>query len=231
MTLGIWQPYLLPYIGYWQLFAAVDRFVLYDNLQYSKQGWINRNRFLRDGTQPFFTVPLKKASDYLNIADRTIADDFEPASLLNAIEAAYGKAPFFEVTFPLVQQVIGARSRNLFEYLHEGIRLVADHLHIRTPVVVSSTIRIDHSLKAQDKVLAICEALGASRYLNGFGGRALYSTEAFAARGVELKFLQRRVTPYEQFGRPFVPDLSIVDVLMFNSPERARAMLLEYDLV
>ena len=60
-TLGIMQPYFLPYIGYWQLLSAVDQFVVYDNIKYTKKGWINRNRFLRDGTDAVFTIPLKGA--------------------------------------------------------------------------------------------------------------------------------------------------------------------------
>src|SRR5205809_1520347 len=102
------QPYFLPYIGYWQLLAAVDRFVGYDNIQYAKKGWINRNRFLRNGADAFFTVPLKKGSDFLDIAERSIADDFDPATLLNPLAAAYRKAPCFAEVFPLIERIVTA---------------------------------------------------------------------------------------------------------------------------
>jgi hypothetical protein len=231
MTLAIMQPYFLPYIGYWQLLAAVDRFVVYDNIQYAKKGWINRNRFLRNGADAFFTVPLKKGSDFLNVADRFLADDFDPATLLNPLAAAYRKAPFFGDVFPLVEAVVTAAPRNLFEYLHHSLVLTARYLDIRTPIVVSSDVPIDHGLKAERKVLAICRALGATRYVNAIGGRELYSAPAFAAQGIDLKFIQSRPIAYPQYDHPFVPGLSIVDVMMFNARDAVRAMLGQCDLV
>ena len=225
------QPYFLPYIGYWQLLAAVDRFVVYDNIQYAKKGWINRNRFLRNGADAFFTLPLKKGSDFLNVVDRAIADDFDPKTLLNPLAAAYRQAPFFSAVFPVIESIVTAAPRNLFEFLHASIVTTASYLEIRTPIVVSSGVAIDHDLRAQNKVLAICEALGATRYVNAIGGRELYSEQAFAERGIELKFIQSRPIVYQQYGNPFVPGLSIVDVMMFNSRDAVRAMLGEYDLV
>jgi hypothetical protein len=230
VTLGIMQPYFLPYIGYWQLLAAVDRFVVYDNIQYTKKGWINRNRFLRNGTDAYFTLPLKHGSAFLDVVDRYLADDFAPRGLLDQVAGAYRRAPFFAETFPVIEQVIAAAPRNLFEYLHHSIATIAAHLEIRTPLIVSSTVPIDRGLKAEQRVLALCGALGATRYINSSGGRDLYSPTAFAERGVELRFLQSRAAPYHQFGDTFVANLSIVDVLMFNSRDTVRGMLSEYDL-
>ena len=225
------QPYFLPYIGYWQLLAAVDRFVLYDNIQYTKKGWINRNRFLRNGTDAFFTVPLKNGSDSLDVADRAIADDFDPRTILNPMAAAYRKAPFFANVFPVLETVVMAAPRNLFEYLHHSLVTIAGYLEITTPIVVSSTVAIDHGLKSESKVLALCEALGANRYLNPAGGRDLYSTSTFAEHGVELRFIRSRPIVYRQYDNPFVPSLSIADVMMFNSRVAVRAMLGDFDLV
>ena len=224
------QPYFLPYIGYWQLLALVDRFVVYDNVQYTKKGWINRNRFLRNGADAYFTLPVKHGSDFLDVVDRYIADDFAPRKLLDQLAGAYRRAPFFAETFPVIEQVIAAPPRNLFEYVHHSIFTIAAHLEIRTPLIVSSTVPADHTLKAEQRVLALCDALGATRYINSSGGRDLYSTDAFAARGIELRFLQSRTAPYRQFNDTFVANLSIVDVLMFNSRDTVRRMLSEYDL-
>jgi len=231
MTLGIMQPYLLPYIGYWQLLAAVDRFVVYDNIKYTKQGWINRNRFLRHGTDAFFTLPLKKGSDALDIRDRSVADDFDSHGILNPLREAYRKAPFFDDAFPVIETIVAAAPRNLFQYLLGSITQIASYLDIRTPITVSSTVPIDHQLKADQKVLAICRALGAATYVNSIGGRELYSAGAFAEQGVQLQFLRPRAIVYRQFGGPFVPSLSIIDVMMFNSRDAVKAMLREYDLV
>jgi hypothetical protein len=231
VTIGVMQPYFLPYIGYWQLLAAVDRFVVYDNIQYTKKGWINRNRFLRNGADAFFTLPLKKGSDVLNVVERSITDDFDPKTLLNSLAGAYRKAPFFGAVFPVIETIVTAAPRNLFEYLFHSLVVVADYLEIRTPIVVSSTVPIDHGLKAERKVLAFCHTLGATRYVNAIGGRELYSVPAFAAEGIELRFLHSRTTPYRQYDHPFVPGLSIVDVMMFNTRDAVRRMIGEYDLV
>ena len=225
------QPYFLPYLGYWQLLAAVDRFVVYDNIEYTKKGWINRNRFLRNGADAPFALPLKKGSDFLDIGQRSLADDFNPATLLNPFREAYRTAPFFDAVFPLLESIVTAAPRNLFDYLLNSLAVTAAYLEIATPIIVSSTVPIDHSLRAGDKVLAMCGALGADRYLNTFGGQTLYAAETFAAAGVELKFIQARRVTYPQFGQPFVPALSILDVMMFNSPDAVRRMLGEYDLL
>ena len=225
------QPYFLPYIGYWQLLAAVDRFVVYDNIQYTKKGWINRNRFLRQGTDALFTIPLKKGSDFLTIVERSIADEFDPRGLLNALASAYRRAPFFADAFPLVEAIITAAPRNLFEYLLNSLRATATWLEIPTPILVSSTVPIDHGLKGETKVLALCRALEATTYVNAIGGRTLYSDASFARHGIDLRFVQTRPIAYRQFDEAFVPNLSIVDVLMFNSKRAVRDLLGAYDLV
>jgi hypothetical protein len=230
-TLGIMQPYFLPYIGYWQLLSAVDQFVVYDNIKYTKKGWINRNRFLRDGTDAVFTVPLMRASDSLNIADRVLADDFDPAAILNPLREAYRKAPYFGEAFPVIETIVAAPLRNLFDYLYNSIQVVASYLHIQASLVVSSSIDIDHRLRAEQKVVAICDALSAGTYINSIGGRHLYARQAFAERGIELKFLQPRSVTYPQFQEQCVPSLSIVDVMMFNSKRAVGMLLGEYDLV
>lgn len=225
------QPYFLPYVGYWQLLAAVDQFVIYDNIQYTKKGWINRNRFLRNGADAYFTVPLKKGSDFLTIAERTIADDFDPDQMLEQLASAYRKAPSFAAVFPVLETIVRCGQRNLFEYLHHGLRVTAGYLDIRTPLIVSSTVPIDHTLKAEGKVIALSVALGATRYVNFVGGRALYSAPAFAERGVDLRFIQSRPIEYRQYADPFVPSLSILDVMMFNSRDAVRELVGAYDLV
>jgi hypothetical protein len=230
MRVGIMQPYFLPYLGYWQLLSLVDTFVIYDNIQYTKKGWINRNRFLQNGQAAVFTVPLKSDAEGLDVVQRSVADDFDRAKLLNRLKGAYQKAPFFAEVFALAETVVGCRERNLFEYLRHSVERVAEHLRIDTPIVVSSTLEIDHSLRGEEKVIALCKALGASGYVNPLGGLGLYSKEAFSAQGIELKFLKMREHSYPQLGAPFVSSLSILDVMMFNSRERIAQLLDELDL-
>jgi len=232
VKVAIMQPYFLPYIGYFQLIAAVDQFVVYDHIQYTKKGWINRNRFLLNGADAIFTLPLKKGYSSLDVVERELAVDFDRGALLGQLEAAYRRAPYFAETFALLERIVGQRDDNLFRFIHHSLMQVCAHLGLATTIRVSSTLPYDNSLKGQDKVLAICRAVGAGCYINSMGGLALYSKPDFAAQDIELRFLRPRPFEYEQFGEPFVPWLSIVDVLMFNSVEAVqRSLQTNYDLV
>lgn len=225
MRVAIMQPYFLPYIGYFQLINAVDTFVIYDNIQYTKKGWINRNRYLVNGEPADFTLPLKKDSDFLDIRDRRIADDFDRKKLLNKLREAYRKAPCFEQVFPLLEGIISNPEPNLFRFIHHSVTEVCRALAIQTKVIVSSTLDMDHTLRSQDRVLATCEHLGAKTYINAIGGMELYAKDAFASRGIDLRFIRALPMEYPQLGRAFVPWLSIADVMMFNPPGRIQGML------
>lgn len=231
-SIAIMQPYFLPYIGYFQLIAAVDEFVIYDNIKYTKKGWINRNRFLLNGTDSTFTLPLQSAPDDLDVVERELAEAFNRKKLLNQLRGAYAKAPHFNNVFPLIERVVGNPDNNLFRYIHHSVTQVCAYIGIDTPIIVSSSVPIDHSLKAQAKVLALCKARGAGVYINPIGGSELYAREDFAAEGIELKFHKTSPLEYVQFGNAFAPWLSIVDVLMFNPLERVQdAVFNNYTLV
>lgn len=232
MRLAIMQPYFLPYIGYFQLIAAVDTLIVYDNIKYTKKGWINRNRMLQSGKDVMFSLPLKSDSDSLDVCERELAADFNRDKLLNQIKSAYRQAPYFEQTFPLVEQIVRHEDANLFRFLHHAIVKTCEHLGITTEIRKSSGIAIDHKLKGQDKVIALCEAVGATTYVNTSGGMELYSKETFRERGIELKFIKSKPFEYAQFGAEFVPWLSIIDVMMFNPIEAIRACITtNYELI
>ncbi len=226
------QPYFMPYIGYFQLIAAVDQFIVYDNIKYTKKGWINRNRMLQNGKDVMFSLPLKSDSDCLDVRERELAASFNRDKLLNQLNGAYRRAPYFDQTFPLIEQIVRHDEANLFRYLRHAIARICEHLGIATVIRISSDIAINHDLKNQDKVLALCEAVCATTYVNTIGGVALYSKETFRERGIDLKFIRPKPFEYVQFGAEFVPWLSIVDVLMFNSLESiAGCVLHDFELL
>ena len=217
MRLAIMQPYFFPYMGYFQLIAAVDQFIVYDNIKYTKKGWINRNRLLQNGKDEMFSLPLKSASDYLNVCERELAADFNRTRLFNQIKSAYQRAPYFAQTYPLIEQIVKYEDANLFRYLHHSLVQTCAYLGIKTEIKISSSIAIDHSLKNQDKVLALCAAVGARTYVNAIGGMELYAKDTFQQTGIELKFIRSKPFEYPQLDNEFVPWLSIIDVMMFNS--------------
>ncbi len=225
MRLAIMQPYFFPYIGYFQLIAAVDVFIVYDNIKYTKKGWINRNRMLQNGKDVLFSLPLKGDSDNLHICERELSADFSRDKLLNQLSGAYRRAPYFAETFPLIEQIVRNNEANLFRFLHHSIIKTCAHLGIATQIRISSGMAIDHDLTNQDKVLALCVASGADTYVNAIGGTGLYAKEAFQEKGIDLKFIRSKPFEYVQFGEPFVPWLSIIDVMMFNPLETIQAAI------
>lgn len=232
MKVAIMQPYFLPYIGYFQLIGASDIFVVYDRIKYTKKGWINRNRFLQNGSDAVFSLPLKKGADQLDIAERELAAEFDRTRLLAQFKGAYHRAPYFRQTFALVEQIVRYPHANLFEYLLHSIERVSRHLSLRAEIRVSSTIPIAGDPKGRDRVLATCKALGAERYINAIGGIELYDRDDFASHGISLSFIKSQPWTYTQFNNNFVPWLSIVDVLMFNSIETVREQIANgYDMV
>lgn len=226
-NVAIMQPYFFPYIGYWQLLCSVDKFVVYDNIQFTKKGWMNRNRYLLNDSAEVFTITLKKDSDYLNVNERVISERFEndKMKLLRRLESAYIQAPFYEESISIFKESIDYPNRNLFQFIFNSIQLVVKKLSIKTEIIVSSSLPIDHLLKGQDKVIAICKELNAKGYLNPIGGKELYQQESFRVNNIELSFQKIKDIQYHQYGKPFVHSLSILDVLMFNGIEGTKRLL------
>ena len=227
------QPYFFPYLGYFQLLSAVDELVVQDAVTFIKGGWINRNRILSNGSASLFTVPLAKHPASARI--REVEVDGAGRSrwqrkLLARLDAAYRTAPFFREVRPLVEDVVMAPAERIGALAEKSVRSVAAHLGIATRIDSSSAGDGAVALKGQERVLDLCREKGASSYLNLPGGRTLYSAETFRASGIALRFIAPRRIEYPQLGAPFVSDLSIIDVLMFNSRDRARELLSEFDL-
>ena len=227
MKIAIMQPYFFPYIGYFQLMNAVDEFVIYDNIQFSKRGWINRNRVLINGKDEYITIPLKKDSDYLDIRERYLSENWNKyrKKMLNKLHGAYRKAPFFDAIFPTVEKCILFNKNNLFLFLQNSITVLSQKLEIQTSFTSSSTITINHKLKAEQKVIAICKAKKTNVYINPIGGLDLYNPNNFNNKGINLHFLKTKDFIYKQFENVYIPSLSIIDVMMFNSIEKIKEYL------
>ncbi len=221
------QPYFMPYIGYFQLINSVDEFVVYDNIEFTKKGWINRNRILVNGTDHVITLPLKKDSDYLNINGRKLSSTWinDKRKMLNKIRESYRKAPYFEIVFQIVEGCILIEEDNLFNFIYNSLEKICEYLAINTKFRISSNVGVDPSLKAEKKVIEICKLLKATNYINPIGGLELYSKDEFKNEGIELKFLKSSDLSYKQFDVNFVPWLSIIDVMMFNSKEEIGNLL------
>lgn len=232
-TVAMMQPYLFPYLGYFQLINASDTFVLGDDLQYVKGSWINRNRVLVNGQPKLITFALKKGNQRDLIMQRWLCDDFEreAATLLKTFERSYAKAPHHADVMPLLREILGNPERNLARFTEHSIRRICAYLGIDTPIVNGSHLGDTQGMDKQQRVIEQAQLLGAQRYINLIGGMELYCPALFRAHDLQLRFLRMDDLTYPQLKHPFVPSLSIIDVLMFNSPADVQGMLGRFSLL
>jgi hypothetical protein len=228
MKVAIMQPYLLPYLGYFQLIHAVDVFVIYDDVNYIKQGWINRNYILANGQRQRITLPLLGASSNRLINQiRTGRRD----KVLKSLQQSYSKAPCFDSVYPIILDIFSRPEENLGFFLDYQLRRLSEYLALKPKWLMSSGLHKNIRLLGQDKVLAICRELGATHYINLPGGEGLYDRDVFTKEGLRISFLRPRQVEYSQGSSdPFEPNLSIIDVMMFNDSAKCAKFMKEYDL-
>jgi WbqC-like protein family len=230
--LGIMQPYLFPYIGYFQLINAVDKFVVYDDVSFIKQGWINRNNILVNGRPFLFTIPVKNISSYSLIHEVEVSYDIEWRSkLLKTIQESYRKAPYFKNAFQIIENTFDTKEQYISKLATKSILEIAKYLEIETELQESSASYQNNKLRSQSRVIDICKKELTSHYINPIGGNELYCKDAFKYHDLQLNFIKTCPLKYNQFKSNFVGNLSIIDVLMFNSPSEVIMMLQEYELL
>lgn len=233
MKVAVMQPYLFPYIGYWQLINAVDRFVILDDVNFIMRGYINRNSILVNGKPYRFTIPIKKASQNKLIMDTKLNfGEKEKRTLLTTIDNAYKKTPCYSDVMPLLEEIILDSQDDLTKYIQHSLEVICSYLGIDTKILVSSKIEKDNTLHAQERIIEICKKMQADIYINPCGGRKLYDHEAFEKENMKLLFLDTKSEHiiYEQGQEIFEKNLSIIDVLMFNNVRIIKRFLEEYDL-
>lgn len=234
MKIGIMQPYFLPYIGYWQLIQCVDKYVIYDDVNFIKGGWINRNRYLYQGEAKIFNIIMKEASSFKKINEVELMpskEKYNPMEkLLSTFTMAYKKAPFYAEVYAVLEKIVHFETNNLSCFIENSIREICKYLQIETELILSSKIEKNNDLKKEARVIEICKHLGGDTYINAIGGKELYESQDFEKEGLKLNFLKTGDIIYKQFNNEFVPNLSIVDVMMFNNKEEIKKMLSDYSL-
>ena len=230
MKLGIMQPYFMPYIGYFQLMKAVDKYVIYNDVNYINRGWVARNNILISGKKQLFTISLQGASQNKLFTEIQVLDDFR--KLVKTLEMNYLKAPFFQPTMSVMEKIFSFPNKRLDLFIKNSFEQILSYLNVYTELILSSDINKNNSLKGQEKILELCKILKADTYYNAIGGKELYDKKEFENNGISLHFLKTDENlRYKQFlNMEFVPNLSIIDVLMFNSVEEVNKMLDDYIL-
>ena len=232
MTLAIMQPYLFPYIGYYQLINSVDKFVVYDDVAFIKQGWINRNNILLNNKKHVFFAPVKDMSSFRNISDTAVDYKFDwTKKTLLTIEQGYKKAPYFQDAFPIVQSILLTKKETISELAFESLYQICNYLNVKTQFEKTSKIYNNQDLKSTERVIDICLRETAIQYINPIGGQELYNKQEFADKKITLNFIKTNPITYKQFNGEFIGRLSIIDVLMFNSKNEITSLLNQYELI
>lgn len=231
MILGLMQPYIFPYLGYYQLVNSVDRFVFYDDVTYIKGGYINRNLIKVNNKKQRFTVPLIGASSNVMICAVLCSDKLR--KLLTTIEQAYCKAPYFNDIYPLIKETLLSEERRLSVVAAKSIELVFKYLEIEKELYFSSDLAYDRTLSATDKIIDICKIMNCNKYINSYGGINLYDQSYFKDNSICLNFIRKNEMHSYQNNTDseFIDNLSMIDILMWNSKEQVCEMLLNYELI
>jgi len=252
MKLAIMQPYFFPYIGYFQLIKAVDKTILYENVNFKIENWMTRNRIQIKNEQPLYiSIPVRSRSSNKKIAEIEIAEHEKwKRRLKRSLQFNYGKSEYFSEVFPQLEKIIDTKKTHLHSYNGETIRLITELLEIGTKIEYNNQhylelekklnqkyqdTLIDESLKKSkrktERIISISKQEQANIYINAYGGTALYDKNEFAAHGIELFFLKTKDHNYKQFSNNFYPNLSILDVLLNCGIENTQKLLTNYELI
>lgn len=227
------QPYFLPYIGYFQLINAVDKFIVYDDVNYIKGGWINRNNIISNGKVHRFNIPLSHASPNRLICDIEVKDsEMWRKKLLQTIEFSYKKATCFNHVFELLNVIILSELTNISEININALKYICEYMGIKTPILRSSELNSENRhLRGQYRVVDICQKNGASVYINPYNGHFLYDKALFRSNNIELRLLRANPVDYSQNIDVFIPNLSIIDILMHVKKDKYSEQLDSYYLI
>ena len=247
------QPYLFPYIGYFQLINAVDKIILYDNLNFIKEAWVNRNRILVKNVGPMWiSVPLVQKSSNAKISDICIDSNQNwQDKMKKSLELNYRKAPMFETIFPMVSNIIDNKTQKLSEFNAYSIQKISDYIGLKACITQNSDdylfieeglnkLELENHYKKIDnldidkknlRIFEICNYEKADVFINPIGGKKMYSKELFLKNDIELRFVSTDFIRYNQFGAEYFPSLSIIDIMMFNRVGDIEKILNAYELV
>lgn len=234
MKIAVMQPYIFPYIGYFQMIHAVDKFIFYDDVNFIKQGWINRNKILVSGKDYLFTVPLSKANSFTLIKDTLINEKLYETwkiKFLQTLSQNYKRAPHFSPVYRLVSEILNLPHTGISELAIYSVQSISQYINLKTPFATSSKSYQNKDLERQERLFDICRQEKSAHYINAAGGQELYKKEDFLAEGIRLDFIKSLPLEYKQFTKPFVPHLSIIDLLMFNDPDEISGLLTQYEFI
>lgn len=234
MRTAVMQPYIFPYIGYYQLMNAVDTFVILDDVNFITRGWINRNNILLNNKAYLFSIPLDSPSQNKLICETKMKFSLKDRQkFLKTIQMAYKKATYFDEFYPTLEAIILNNDDDMAGFIHNSFLATFNYLGIEKKILISSKLDKEECLNAEDRIIEICKCVNTDLYINLSGGRSLYHKRVFQEAGMELTFINTSFEQirYKQYNDEFVESLSFIDILMFNSTADIKNMLDAYTLI
>lgn len=223
------QPYFFPYLGYFSLINQADEFMLFDTPQFMRKGWIERNRIIKlSGGSVYIKVPLIKSSLDTSIKDMKIDHSLNWRNkIVSQLDIYKKKAPYYKQVKALLEDCISDDDTSISIMNENVLRKVCQYIGISTKITVFSEMNLKINIpQAPDEwALNICKSIGATTYINAAGGQDFFDPKKYKDNNIELYFVEQPLPPYEQLGNEFESGLSILDIMMFNSPEDIMAML------
>lgn len=226
-TCAVMQPYLFPYIGYYQLVYSADSFIIYDDVTFIKQSYINRNSILINGEARRFNLPVLGASSNKFIKDLSYGS---ADKILKTIKQSYSKAPYYKNVIEIIESVFTNEERHIAKINHLSISKVFEYLGIEKNINFSSALDYDRTAERADRLIELTKIHGCGRYVNAPGGQSLYEKKHFLNRGVQLNFIETKINKYRQLSDVFIPYLSMIDIIMFCDRYEIVEMLKNYEL-
>lgn len=223
MITAVMQPYLFPYLGYFQLINCSDNFIVYDDVNFIKGGYINRNYILSNGEKQRFTIPVPGASSNKKINELCFSTDVK--KVLASIQQAYSKAPYFEEVYPLIEKVLKGKERSISNVCLQSYVEIFTYLGIKKNFFKSSDLEYDRKKSPAERLVELTKSFNSNKYVNTIGGKELYSKDYFKENGIELSFISSNLPPYVQGSKEYIAGLSIIDILMWCEIDAIKGML------
>ena len=224
MRVTILQPSYLPWLGFFEQMHRSDQFVLYDDVQFTRRDWRNRNRIRVQEGSVWLTVPVIQKNKYEQSLLETKIDNSTSwkRKHLESIRCHYSKTPFFDLYFPWCEKIFNREWDFLLDLSLETIQYLKGELKINTPLLRSS--ELGESGNKSERLISICKQLGATQYLSGESARNYISEKDFSDQGIGLEYQNYQHPEYPQRYEGFVPFLSTID-LLFNCGDKSMGFL------
>lgn len=226
-TIGLMQPFFLPYIGYFQLMNAVDFFIVLDNVEYSKKSYVKRNILNLNGKDKLFSIPIKKSKDNSKINELILSEKFRDFKIkfYNQFKTNYYYADYYDEAIELLNEIFSTDEIRLSNFLVNQLKVIAKKFEMNTTIATSSDYLKDNYDTKEERIFDICKKLESKIYINAIGGRKLYSKEFFSLQGIDLKFIQKNIVNKNIGYYSILNDVAIYGI------KTLRKKLYDYELV